>query len=257
MGDQGRLFRLTIRRVEPAEFGSADCKAMGVGDDGLLYIIKRTSDAHPLVPVSEYICTKLALMVKLPVAPCFIAELPDGDLAFASREEGGVLDYFAALQLLCTPAVLARHIPTLSRFFAYDVFVQNVDRHPGNFLLRQSRLGEVLLGIDFSRALLVEGWPSRRPPLPLCNTVHTKRRLEQIEPFLSAEAVALVERLGALDDDWLRHTLCEVPDVWLDATVRRQLTKWWRTSRLKRIRLLRRHFDSGRYLRICADPRRA
>lgn len=255
---QGRLFPLTIRRTEPAAYGTADCTTVGVGDDGMLYILKRVGDAHPLVPASEWICSQLAEHIGLPVSPSHVARLPgSSELAFASREEGGVLDYASTLDLVKNHEMLKRHVPMLSRWYAFDLFTHNVDRHLGNFLFRESRLGHVLIGIDFSRALLTEGWPGPRPPLPLCNTRHVQRALHQHVPYPASEASAVIERLSRVSDDWLDQTLERVPEPWLDARVRRQLRRWWRGSRHKRLHLLRRHLSSGRYLHLLADPRGA
>lgn len=253
---QGRLFQLTIKRTEPAGYNTADCKTVGVGDDGLLYILKRVGDGHPLIPATEWICTQLADHIGLPVSPCHIAKLPgSSELAFASREEGGVLDFARTLDLLRVPGVLPRHTPMLSRWYAFDLFTHNVDRHLGNFLFRESRLGHVLIGIDFSRALLAEGWPGPRPPLPICNTRHVQQALHQQAPYPALDACSVIQRLQQVSDDWLGVTLERVPEPWLDDKVRVQLRRWWRGSRHKRLHLLRRHLSSGRYLHLLAHPR--
>lgn len=255
---QGRLFQLTIRRTEPAGYNTADCKTVGVGDDGLLYILKRVSDGHPLIPASEWICSQLAEHIGLPVSPSHIARLPGGsELAFASREEGGVIDYARTLDLLKSHDMLKLHAPMLSRWYAFDLFTHNLDRHLGNFLFRESRLGHVLIGIDFSRALLAEGWPTHRPPLPACNTRHVQKALHQHAPYPTRDAFTVIERLQQVSDDWLGETIERIPAEWLDGKVRPQLRRWWRGSRQKRLHLLRRHLSSGRYLHVLADSRGA
>lgn len=255
MTKSGRLFPLVIRRTEPAGYNTADCKTIGVGDDGLTYILKCVGDAHPLIPVSEWVCTKLAEHIGLPVSPCHIATLPTGEFAFASREEGGVIDTNAIDAMLMQPAFLKPHLPTLARWYAFDVFTYNVDRHIGNFLFRQGRMGVALIGIDFSRALLAEGWPDVHTPLPVCGTNHTRRILESVLPYPPPEAATLVSKLAQVSDSWLASALAPVPAQWLDDRVRCALIRWWRGARHKRISLLQKHFASGRYLRILADPR--
>ena len=257
MPESGRLFPLVIRRTEPAGYGTAACKSIGVGDDGLTYILKRVADAHPLIPVSEWVCTKLAEHVGLAVSPCHIATLPGGETAFASREEGGLMDTDAAMLLLEQPEALRPHLPALARWYAFDVFTYNVDRHIANFLFRRGRMGMALMGIDFSQALLTEGWPVVGTPLPTCNTSHTRRTLEAVLPYPSAEAAALANRLASVSDEWLATTLSPVPEQWLDARVRTSLIRWWGSARHKRLSLLHTHFASGRYLRILANPRRS
>ena len=93
---QGRIFPLHIKRLEPATFGTTDCHWTGVGEDGLCYVLKRLSDG-PLIPAAEWICGSLAKRCNLPIPPFEIAELPDGERLFASRWEGGLLPYDRAV----------------------------------------------------------------------------------------------------------------------------------------------------------------
>lgn len=250
---QGRLLPLVIRRIEPAPYGTVQCSLRGQGDDGLTYILKRVGDDHPLSPASEYVCTRLAQQIQLPVCPCHVAQLPGGEMVFASREEGGILDATDAFRLLTTQ--LAAFAPMLSRWFAFDLFTHNEDRHLNNFIFRAGGMGHVLLGIDFGRALLAADWPSTRPPLPACNTTHVQQVLHADVPYPAAQALDTIARLGTVDDAWLAGVIREIPDAWLDAKVRRMLTRWWHRHRHKRLNLLRRHLNSGRYLRVLAHPR--
>ena len=64
----------------------------------------------------------------------------------------------------------------LSRIYAFDHFVHNVDRHLNNFLIRGQHIGHTVLANDYSRAWICNGFPL--PPLPvLCNTVTAQRWL--------------------------------------------------------------------------------
>jgi hypothetical protein len=255
---QGRLWPLQIVQTEPAPFGTADCKSIGVGDDGMVYILKRVKDGQH-VPVSEFICTQLAAAIGLPVPVCTIAVLPGDarELCFASREEAGVINLQSALQMLLHQKQLAVYVDRLMQWYAFDVFTHNVDRHMGNFLFRHSMAGAVMLGMDFSRALLTQGWPRHVPPLPDCNTTQLERTLNGIAPYPPSAAAGIMNRLASAPDDWLDSCLSQVPAPWADAKLRTRLCRWWRHGRPKRLRLLRSHLTNGRYLQLLPHSRGA
>lgn len=254
---QGRLWPLRIVRTEPAPFGTADCRLVGVGDDGLLYILKRLEDGEH-VPVSEFVCTQLASAIGLAVPACTIATLPGdtAELCFASREEYGALSQHEAVLLLLQDKQLPAFVDRLMQWYAFDMFTHNIDRHLGNFMIRRSMIGAVMLGMDFSRALLTQGWPRPVPPLPHCNTTTVQRQLASQVTYPPAEAAKIMNRLASAPDAWLDHCLSQVPATWVSAKLRADLCRWWRHGRPKRLRLLRRHLTNGRYLQLLPHSRR-
>jgi len=255
---QGRLWPLQIVQTEPAPFGTADCTLVGLGDDDMPYILKRVTDGEH-VPVSEFICTQLAAAIGLPVPVCTIATLPgeSKELCFASREEFGVIDQQAAVQMLLLQKQLPAYVDRLMQWYAFDVFTHNTDRHLGNFLFRNSMAGAVMLGMDFSRALLTQGWPGAVPPLPKCHTTTVQRQLARESPYPPMAAARIMNRLASAPDEWLEHCLAQVPATWADAKLRTNLCRWWRHGRPKRLRLLRSHLTNGRYLQLFPHSRGA
>ena len=255
---QGRLWPLQIVQTEPAPFGTADCGLIGVGDDDMPYILKRVGDGEH-VPVSEFVCTQLAAAIGLAVPVCTIAMLPGAskELCFASREEFGVLSQKAAVDMLLIDKQLTVFVDRLMQWYAFDVFTQNIDRHLGNFLFRHSMAGAVMLGMDFSRALLTQDWPKRTPPLPQCNTIILQRQLASQAPYPATAAAKTMNRLAAAPDEWLDECLAQVPAPWVNAKLRTDLCRWWRHSRPKRLKLLRSHLTNGRYLQLFPHTRGA
>jgi hypothetical protein len=83
-------FPRKVIRVDPPGLASADCPAICGCDDSCDYAIKDTH-THPLVPHSEWFCTRLADLVGIAGPECQILEMPDGTLVFGSRWEGGTL----------------------------------------------------------------------------------------------------------------------------------------------------------------------
>lgn len=246
---QSRLYPLHIVRTEPAPFGTADCQLIGVGDDDLAYILKRQEDG-PLLPASEYLASLMAQRVGLAVPPFHIAQMPDrASLCFASREEGGTIQAYAEFMRLAKTGELVRYARQLARWYAFDLFTHNVDRHVNNFLFRQSILGAAMLGIDFSRALLTQGWPHCSPPPAAdCNTRTEARKLHRKAPYPTAAAIEVLHRLAAIPDEWITQAISDLPEPWLADTLRRSVSRWWCVHRTKRVRLLRSHLANGRYL---------
>lgn len=247
--EQHRIFPLHIVRTEPVHLGTADLRCIGVGDDGQAYYIKRVCDG-PLIPVSEFLCSLLAGAIGMAIPPFHIALMPDRqEMCFASREEGGVIEGLAAFHQMIANNSLGLYSTRLAQWYAFDLFVHNVDRHANNFLFRQTSLGTTLVGLDFSRALVAEGWPGQHPPLPNgCNSRILARQLQALSPYPAPSAVATLSRLAAIPDDWIAKQLDSLPDAWVTARMRSAIARWWRGGRAKRLRLIRGHLANGRYL---------
>ena len=252
---QGRLYPLHIVRTEPAPFQTATSRLVGKGDDGQAYVLKRTQDGEH-VPISEYICTTMARAIGMAAPECHIATMPDRkELCFASREEGGTEDGIAFLHVASNQPQLAHFADELIRWYAFDLFVRNFDRHMGNFLFRKSMLGVTMLGMDFGHALLAQDWPAMPPPLPACNTTRAIKLVQCKATLAPPSSAQVLQRLGSLPNDWLKLRLAEAPAAWLDAKVANDVCRWWRRGRAKRIRQLRTHLSNGRYLHLLAHSR--
>src|SRR5262249_1687833 len=128
------LLPLQVDASWPANLGTADLKHLVRTRDGHCYAVKTTDD-HPLMPATEYLCYKLAAACGLSVPFSSLIELRPHVMAFGSRLEAGVHGWtalgpaaqFKAYELMAEP---------ISATLAFDLFVGNVDRHRGNFIFR-------------------------------------------------------------------------------------------------------------------------
>lgn len=247
MTQQPLLIPVDIQRTEPAPFGSADCTHYGVGFDGLPYILKKVEEHNPLMPVSELVCSRMAAASQIACATGHLANLPNGEQAFASRAESGVLPpKMAAIRLTTDDVFLLKVTATISAIYALDVFVRNVDRHFGNYLIRQTFAGADLMAVDHSRSLFVTGWPAKKIDLPQdCKTSLCQSILRRKQPLSRAGAVAAIDRLLQLDDDWLSRNICDVPVAWWPAPQRQVVDRWWRRHRARRLARIRRRLIDG------------
>lgn len=244
---QQRLWPLRIIDVEPINTGTARLRLRGLGDDGMPYFLKAVSDA-PLVPASELLCSGLATAVGLAVPYFNVALMPETDeQVFASRQEGGVEDsarWFTTVLGGQCPANVARQ---LSGWFAFDLFVNNPDRHINNFLCREVGGVHTIHGFDFSEAFLQEGWPPSPRLRPECNTIVVRRQVSQYAPLERDHAVQTLERLAALPETWMQEALGEVPGPWIDADHRADVVDWWRGERLPRLNAFTEEIQDGAY----------
>ncbi len=129
------------RYCVPANHGTADCNLFCFCDDGCDYAVK-TTNPNKLVPHSEWFCTHLGEMVGLASPPCKLVELQN-DVAFGSRWESGH-DPDQWWIRATNGQIDAQHIaPTLSRIFAFDLFVGNIDRHAKNYIVGSKIAGHL------------------------------------------------------------------------------------------------------------------
>jgi hypothetical protein len=233
---QGRLLPLQIIRLEPTPGNTADCRHIGVADDGLPWAIKRVADGR-YIPLSEYVCTHLAAAAGIAVPPCEIAELPNGEMAFASRWEGGTLcDNEIRRQFLQRGAIMP---DALWRIHAFDLFVANPDRHVGNYLVREDNAfpGQPqCLAFDFSRALCAAACPVPSLPLhPGCNTMKLWPAVVSIHGTARNAALSTIDRIRTLPDDSVQRLCHALPESWADAQALDRLYHWWNDSRPARL----------------------
>lgn len=242
---QPPLFPIDIQRTEPAPFGSADCTHYGVGFDGLPYLLKRVAPHNPYMPAAELICARMAAACQVACAAGYVANLPTGEQAFGSRAESGVLSLNQMASLLTDISFWGRVAPMLAAIYAFDVFVRNEDRHLGNYLVRHTFAGSDLMAIDHSRALLVTGWPHKLLKLPRCNTTQCQNHLRNLTPFRLNDALAAIDRLMALDDDWFGRNICDLPAPWWPTPDRVKIERWWVRHRKSRLARLRKRIQNG------------
>ena len=175
--------------------------------------------------------------------------MPDGSEAFGSRREPGIPDAVNWVKaLLAAPPYPAGLVWQFASWFGFDLFVDNIDRHINNFLYREHQGVISLFGFDFSEALLNPPWPPSQDLREPCRTVEVRRVLAAHGLGLDRnKAILMLDRLAALDDEWMDVSLPAVPAPWLDAGERDSLSRWWRGGRLARLAHIKQEVANGRY----------
>ena len=159
---QQSLFPVRVTALIPNSLNTADLQYFAYCDDGHEYAVKQPSPGNASLPAAEYLSYCLASMCQVAVPQSAQLLMPDGSVAFGSRFEGGISE-LSSLSAALQPIALQQCGAQLTALLTLDVFLANDDRHGGNFLLRQARLTQQwsMIAIDFSRALWVNGFPSK------------------------------------------------------------------------------------------------
>lgn len=225
------LLPIDIDACVSSPLGSADLKNIVRGRDGHYYALKST-EQHPLLPATEFLCYKLAAACGVPTPLGSLVRTQERSVLFGSRWESSMptTSPLAQVELYeaCSEA--------LSSMLAFDVFVGNEDRHRKNFLFRRTFEDRVaLVAIDFSRALLIRGFPTDSFPVAVdSNTRTTINFLKRANLWRGPSATFTVDALRLVTADHLEHWLKEMPEYWLPKTISDDLLTWWGTDGFRR-----------------------
>jgi len=233
--------------------GTADALGEVEADDNFRYHIK--GDANSIsTRASEWLCTHIAEEVGIAAPTPMVIERLDGSLVFGSRRIAGVADDLITRAYLSQPsnsnlgAPPVGLRPLLSAIYAFDMFVNNDDRHAGNYLSIDDAGTRRLYTFDFSRAMFWN-WPwVGFPPFP-CNTIVTGRALRSLHGFDPAAASATLGRLEGLPVGIVEGFVNRMPSSWLPDERRTELLTFWGGAALpSRVNAIRQGISDGSIL---------
>ncbi|OSR73982.1 hypothetical protein BV326_01438 [Pseudomonas syringae pv. actinidiae] len=239
---QRQLFPIAVITTYPNDQGSADLGMIGLAENGKDYAIKTVTDGNGMVPASEAFCYQLARHILIGTPDFDVIELHDGSLAFGSAWEGGVETLKDRTEIL---RVLSGEIPIVglkaffSKVYALDLFVNNVDRHFGNYIFRPSYSGKIGLAFDFSRAWFAFN-PFGFEATEHCNTftgIHAIRQFGQYDKF---EAEKCLDKILSLTTGDIDTIISNFPAAWMSEHNRQEFLGWWDSqARKERIDFLK------------------
>jgi hypothetical protein len=216
---QRQLFPIEIIDLYPNDQNSADLQLIGTGRNGKDYAIKRTSDSSKgMIPAAELFCYELARKVNIATPEFDLLLLQDGELAFGSVWEGGVhkiSGYNTIASLLTESSIGDIKVKSLERFFSrvygFDLFINNIDRHFGNFMFRQSyNNAYIALAFDYSRAwyeIDYAGLQALRDKT--CNTQQVIKSIKTYHKFYQQQANDTISELGQISRETIGQILSE------------------------------------------------
>ena len=237
----------------PRREQSADSLGEAQADDQHWYYIKGDAHGRP-VRASEWICTHIAEDVHIGAPTCALIRLQSGLVVFGSRRIAQVSDNIATARYLTTPTESNASgadndlNKLLSSIYAFDMFVNNDDRHLGNYLTVEDRGVRRLYAFDFSRALFWH-WPFQGFPAHDCNTLGGGRLLRSLHSFDEAAAMATLDMIEGLASSVLQGFISRMPADWLPPDVQTAFLEWWDNGgRTKRLDDLRKGIGDGTLL---------
>jgi hypothetical protein len=243
----------------PSNLGSADLKLFCKCDDGSEYAIKETerSQTTPSKVLAwtahnEYFCYRLAHMVGITSPGHHLVEMPDGQVAFGSRWEGGTQPDEWWSKIASGTIKPNDILPTLANIYAFDMFVHNVDRHAGNLLIRQQQFGHAAIAFDYSRSWTYHGFPLPDLPMPHTeNTVLLQRQLAHIfGQYVTEQSTSQVlNKISSITPRQIKDIMQQQHDSWLTKSLRQAIIRWWSsTNRDARIDAIRAGIKDGTLL---------
>ena len=237
----------------PPKQQSADSLGEVEADDNCLYYVK--GDAHGRsVRASEWICTQIAEAIGIAAPAPAVIELQDGSTVFGSRRIAGVADAAITTAYLTSSSASNAGIPAqglkslLSKIYALDMFLNNTDRHLGNYLSVDDNGVRRLYAFDFSRALFWE-WPWVGYPSADVHTRTWGSVLRRLHGFDIVAANSTISGLGALAPAAVEGFINQMPEDWISIGQRSQFMAAW-TDGAFQVRLdgLRKGFTDGSLL---------
>lgn len=246
------LYGLSVAaiRCEQANFGSADCALICRCEDGSDYAIKDNAK-NGAMPHSEWFCTRLVEAVGVAAPACKVVSV-QGDQWFGSRWETGHNPKDWWLRAIAKQIDFNLLAPTISRIFAFDLFVHNVDRHLNNYIVREQHFGISMLCFDFSRAWLCHGYPIPNTPMDTgTKTIMAMRYLRQeFGEFLVQDDIdTVLNNLTNLPTEKIEEIIAEHPQDWLTNYQKEWMVTWWGSAeRAERIDRIKEDIGNGTYL---------
>ena len=237
----------------PPKQQTADSLGEVEADDNCLYYIKGDAQGRS-VRASEWICTQIAEAIGI-AAPAPVAiELQNGTTVFGSRRIAGVADAAITSAYLTSPSVSNAGIQAqglkslLSKIYVLDMFLNNGDRHLGNYLSVDDNGVRRLYAFDFSRALFWE-WPWVGYPAANLHTRIWGSALRRLHGFDIAAANLTLAGLGALAPAAVEGFIKQMPEDWISVAQRSQfMTAWTDGTFHSRLDGLRKGFIDGSLL---------
>lgn len=236
---------LKVKVTYPSNLDSADLKTIVKAVNKKDYAVKEITDGNGLVPATELFCYELSKAIDIPTPNYQIIEMPDNSLAFGSEWEGGVvkIDQNVIMNILLGRLPIPDFKVFVSELYALDIFVNNVDRHFGNYIFRESYSGILSLAFDFSRALYAV---NKNNPFEnqciidtKCNTYSCNNILKQFNQFDSNITKATLDKIYNISIDTIQNIIDKIPDSWLDNSQRDNLISFWKSGIIDRINYLK------------------
>ena len=227
---QTSFYPVQIVQTYLNDTGSADMQIRGVGSDNLNYAIKSLADGNGRVPATEMFCYELASCLDIATPGYSIVQLNDNSIAFGSVWEGRafqVKDTLQAFDILEGRTHIEGLGDFFSKVYAFDLFINNVDRHFGNYLFRRTAKTTIALAFDFSRAWYVIDHAGYEATAPTTNTRRYNRYIRNYNHYAHAVAEETLRNISKLPKNRIETIINAIPSEWFHGDFAKEFLNWW------------------------------
>jgi hypothetical protein len=236
LAEQGSFFHVRVAARYPAFPNGKDITFHCQGDDGRIYFCKDDTGARP-VRATEWIATNLAKHLGISVGNCVIIEEDDRSF-FGSQSPRSVATDFALQDHIEKSArnELGQPEPWIGRYFsqvwAFDLFIDNPDRHLRNFILDLDGSTAQVRAIDFADASVLE-FSVDKFPVASASTSRIGRIVRKRHGTHRAAAFEILDRLRAVPLSVIEDILKGMPESWLSRDQAGGLLEVWSDGRIE------------------------
>lgn len=217
----------------PIDTGTADASDGCFCRDNTGWVIKKSKPSNPFSPHNEWFCANLAARAGVPVAPFnIIKHSTDKVEWFGSQFQiGEIADWWQ--RVLAGTISIDDLRDDLCRIYAFDLFVNNIDRHRGNYMVLADGPSHKAMAIDHGRAWLFNGFPPSDQLMPQCSTTGTFAWMIQNFAGLPVKQpmIDILISISKITHSDIANILSRQPSIWLDQNKNDDIVQWWESGK--------------------------
>lgn len=195
------------------------------------YAVKEVINSQKgYIPACELFCYELARAIKVNVPEYQIIRMKDGSYAFGSEWDAnaGYLENMTDfLRILSGKDAIKNGAEFFSKVYALDIFVNNIDRHRGNFFVRKVFSGKIGVAYDFDKSWYETGYDCFDALQGGTNTQETKWNIRDKRLLKKGIVVATLEEIQNIKVDTIRSILHMMPEEWMLDGNKATFLSWW------------------------------
>lgn len=230
------LIAMEIHSISEHDANSANLRCIVTADNSKDYAIKEVKNSCTgYIPASELFCYELARAIKINVPDYQIIEMADGSYAFGSEWDGNAeyLDEFVDfLRILSGKDAIKNNNEFFSKVYALDIFVNNYDRHRGNFFVRKTYSGKIGVAYDFDKSWYESGYYKFDAIVGGTNTQESRCHIEDKRVLKKTIVRDTLDCIGKLSVNDISSILNIMPPEWMADEEKQKFLLWWSSEEL-------------------------
>jgi hypothetical protein len=239
---------IVTEHLDGGRLGGTQSAFVGLGSNNKYYAVKKITNGNEAITASEFFCHELAALVNIPTPDWNIVRLKNCELAFGSVWEysESISDPMLILNFLENKFQIKNLVMQLSKIYAFDMFVNNTDRHFGNYLLRKSfSNSHVLYAYDFGLSWWMRKHFDGDEVFDGCNTQVNFKLIKGMAGFKVKESLSVLDNIEKINTKDIEKIVKAIPDEWLSESQKNEVIEWWGSSRFfNRLNRIRKEINS-------------